>query len=640
MLLVGIVGLLPVLRYERFSTENDSLLYCSLAQWYQDHSFGESTDFRPDQPLAHYAAIYQGAGYPLSPAFLLAGAQAGARASSPILVYPAVSTWGLVLTVGSLLAFGRRALRWPQRWLLPVGLALAAVVQPLTWAHHMGFLAQTFATPLLLAALLQLAQTLSPRRWTAPEALLAGLITAGLASAYPPFLPILGGGWAWWFAGRVRHRSADAGRLARWALLVFAVTGALVVAQRLHLPGAFAFLSGTLVGSHVDLSPWGFVQATLGAWFWTPYRLQPLAEHTRAAHLWLVPLYAWLSLRGLRVVSREGRGGPLLGCLAVLAAAVAWYGLVARDPWTAERGHSWNLFKLTQWAHALLVLVLIHGLTSLRHHPWGRWLGPALLVVPVALLPVTWSLGGRLGTELETFVGSSRPLVTWEVLRKQLAAAAPARVLAADTPAISTTFLPTYLGLLAYPNRLSGDWSGALWIPPNSANGVDDLWDALARGEPHAGGEAIIPVVTSLRGFVTDDVALLGGGIGHVKEPTAAHVLAILQPSDEEPGPGECVWIGRERTTLVAYSPRETTATLRLTARPGPAWTSRVQRVVATSQGESHEVRLTEYPDVDLPVLLGRGAGRVQIAFPDDGAGDVRRLCVLSMAIVPSDREP
>jgi hypothetical protein len=640
MIVAGLVGMLPVLRHGRFSTENDSLLYCSLAQWYEDHALGSAAPFPADQPLAHYAAIYQGAGYPVAPAFLLAGVQALARATSPVVVYPAVSTWGLVLAIGSLLAFGRRVLHWPLPWVLSAGVGLAALLQPLSWAHHMGFLAQTFATPLLLTALVHLAQVSSPRRWRPSEAMVAGLLAAGLASTYPPFLPLLGGGWAWWLVERARRRSRDGWRLVAWVALAAAVAGAFVAAQGLNLYGAFRFLRGTLVGGHVDLSPWGYVQATVGAWFWAPFRLPPFVELLRAGHLWLVPLYLCLTIRGLILIARKSRGIPLLGCLSVLAAAFVWYGLFARDPWTAERGQTWNLFKLTQWSFAPLVLGLVHGLVPLRGHRSGRWLGPALLLVPITLWPVCWSFAGRLGADLEQFVGSSPSLEAWEAIRNRFVRSTAVRLLAADTPTATTPFLPTYLGLLTYPSRLAGDWSGALWIPPNPANEVDHLWRLLAEGEPHARGEAITPVVTGLRGFVTEAVLPVGGGIGLVKEPTMAHVLAVLQPSDEQPGPGGCVWLGRARTGIVAFSPGAMRATLRLTASPGHAMAHRAQRVVVTSQGESREVWVSEYPRIDLPLLLGRGASRVEIAFPEEiGGGEDRRLlCVLDMTLRPADR--
>jgi hypothetical protein len=636
--LAALVGLLPVLRHGRFATENDSLLYCSLAQWYQDHSFrGSAAD--PNQPLAHYASIYQGAGYPLAPSFLLAGVQAAARATSPLIVYPAVSTWGLVLSVGSLLAFGRRALRWPQRWLLPAGLGLGALVQPLTWAHHMGFLAQTFATPFLWTALLQLTEIRSPRRWTLSQAIATAALGAGLACTYPPFLPLLVGGGLGWLVDRVRQRRGELRRLWGWVATAAAMTGVIVAALGENLLTAFGFLGGTLVGGHVDLSPWGFVEATVGAWFWTPFRLNAVAESLRAAHLWLVPLYVWLILRGLRAMARDAGAGPLLGSSSVLAAAFVWYGLFARDPWTSERGHSWNLFKLTQWSFAPLVLALVQGAASLRRHAWGRWLGPALLLVPAILAPVILSFGERLGSDLEAFVGSSRPLETWNEIRYRSRRPSNARLLAADTPKASTPFLPTYLGLLTYPAPLAGDWDGALWIPPDPAHEARRLFDLLADDEASAKDGAITPVVTGLRGFVTDAVAPWGGGIGVVEEPTAARVLALLNPTgDEPPGPGGCHWIGRSRTRVLAFSPREKRATLRLAVGRAQDSGVRPERVVVASQGESREVLLTGSPSIDLPILLGRGTSRVEMRFPDESRdGAERRLCIVALSIVSEE---
>jgi hypothetical protein len=504
----------------------------------------------------------------------------------------------------------------------------------------MGFLAQTFATPLLLTAMAHLAQILSPRRWKPGEAMLAGLLAAGLASTYPPFLPLLGGAWTRWLVDRGRLKPLERWPLVRWGVMAAAIAATVVALQGVNLPGAFAFLRGTLVGGHVDLSPWGFVQAALGAWFWTPFRLPPTVEFLRSAHLLLTPVYLWLTARGLRLLAGDSRSRPLFGCLAVLAGAVLWYGLAARDPWTAERGHTWNLFKLTQWSFAPLGLALVHGLASLRRHPWGRWVGPVLLLAPITMAPVYWSFAGRLGASLEAFVGSRRALHTWGDVRQRFLQSPDVPFLAADTPAGTTVFLPTYLGLLTYPHRLSGNWEGALWIPPNPANGVDRLWSDLARSdparnEPLANGNAITPIVTSLRGFVTDAVVPLGGGIGLVKEPTAASVLAVLQPSDDEPGPGGCVWIGNARAHLLVFSPGAMRARLRLTTSAGSESLPAAQRIVVASQGESHDVQVHDDPRVDLPVLLGRGTARVEVSFPEAvaRAADRHRLCVLSMKV-------
>jgi hypothetical protein len=180
---------LPVLRKGSFATANDSLTYCSFAQWLQDHPFAGPLVWHPDEPIAFYPTLYREARAPLTPAFLLAGTQAMARASSPLIVYPALSTFGLVLAVGVILAAGRWMLRWPARMLGPLGLVVAALPHPLVWAHHSGFLAQTFGTPALLGILLVLARIRPSRRWRASEALLLASSRPGLRAPISRYSP-------------------------------------------------------------------------------------------------------------------------------------------------------------------------------------------------------------------------------------------------------------------------------------------------------------------------------------------------------------------------------------------------------------------------------------------------------------------
>jgi hypothetical protein len=631
--LTGLVALGPVLGHGRFAAENDSLLYSALAQWYEDHPFRETQAFDEGQPIAHYAAVYHEAGYPMAPALLLAAAARAVRASSPLLVYPAWSASGLVLALGLLITVGRRVLRWPVRFVGGAGLGLAALLQPLTWAHHLGFLAQTFAVGLLLAALLHLSGLRSGSRLGFSDALLAALLAASLAVTYPPFLVLLAGGFATWLltSSLAGERLA---RRARFALACGGLFAVFVAAQGLDLIRAFRFLGGTRVGGHVDLSLWGFVEATLGAWVWAPFALGPLAERLRGAQILLAPLYALLAWRGLRRVAREcpGTFGPFLGAMAVLAAGLVWFSVLARDPWTGARGHSWNLFKLTQWAFPFSALVVLHGLSGLGRGPW-RYLPRAAALVPLLLVPVHLAFADRLGRDFEAFVGSPRPLDSWEAMRRRLREVSGSLV-AADRPEASTPFLPTYLGLLVYPKALAGEWAGALWIPSDPLDRAMHLLDALAAGE---GAEAprVIPVVVGLRGFVTAAVDRVSGAIGLVRDPRSPQVLALLQSSSDPTGPGGCVFIARRRTTLRTFSPRPLTAVLTLTSTPGigPLPPDGVGLLV-TSAGQPPELRRVRFPRIEVPVTLARGGGRVELEFPDPSLADDWRVCVLAMGIV------
>jgi hypothetical protein len=252
----------------------------------------------------------------------------------------------------------------------------------------------------------------------------------------------------------------------------------------------------------------------------------------------------------------------------------------------------------------------------------------------VILLPLHFAFADRLGRDLEGFVGSPRPLATWEAMRGRFRNE-PRRLLAADRPEASTPFLPTYLGLLAYPNAVAGDWTGALWIPRDPLDRATRLFDALARGEEADGAPPITPLVVGLRGYVTEAVDRAGGALGLVRDPRSPRVLAFLQVDPAARGPGGCVLIGARRTTLRTFSPQPGNGVLILTAAPGrgpvpPAGL----RLLVTSTGRPPDRRLVQFPRVELPVALARGAGRVDLEFEAPALTDDWRACVLSAEIV------
>jgi hypothetical protein len=633
-LFVALVGLLPVLRKGSFATANDSLTYCSMAQWLQDHAFGTPIAWRGDEPIAFYPALYQGAQAPLAPAFLLAGTQAITRVSSSLVVYPALSTFGLLLAVVGILTAGRWILGWPIRWLAPLGLVIAALPQPLVWAHHSGFLAQTFGTPALLGVLITLARGMPPRRWRVSEAILMGLLTASLSSTYLALLPVAVGAGAWWLASAIgRRRAWNRVRPLAAALGVFAaVVLTLLAGQGVSVTRGLGFLGGVVVGFHVGVSSIKFASLALGAWLWPSEPLAPWLLTLSAFHLWLAPLYAVLALLGAYRMARMPRAGGLLASALVLALGVAYFALLALDPWTHERGHTWNVFKLAQWAYPLVLMAVLHGLWTLAARPGVRRVLPWLTAIPLGLFPLQWGKAGVLGNNLETFVGAPRPLDGWPALCRAFSALPPGALLAADRLEDTTQQLPTYLGLLAYPRRLAGDWTGSLWVSPDPDRRFVALWDALGHGLPQKGPEKVLPLVTGLHGFVTDAVERLGGQIGLVREGHQPQVLAIFNPSDDAPGPGGCVWLGRARTRVMLFSPGQVAAILEMDAIPGPGASRVGQRLVVDTPVAASEVLVDRYPKVRVPIKLERGISHAEIRFPDlnRNVPDRRRLCVAS----------
>jgi hypothetical protein len=631
-LAVALVGLLPVLRMGSFATANDSLTYCSFAQWLQDHSFGVPATWRADEPVAFYPVLYQGARAPLASAFLLAGAQAIAHASSPVVVYPAVSTFGLVLAVLAVLAAGRWLLGWPTRWLFPLGITVAALPQPLVWAHHSGFLAQTFGIPVLLGVLITLARSLPPRRWRAAEALLLGLLTAGLASTYLALLPVALGAGAWWLVsaiGRARV-SGRARRLAASVAVVAVVALALLGGQGVSVVRSLGFLGGAVVGFPVGLSAIGFSQLALGSRLWTSAPLDSWSETLRGAYLWLAPLYAALALLGGYRIAKTPRAGGLCASALVLALGLGYYGLLAPDPWTGRPGHTWNLFKLAQWAYPLVLIAELQGLLTLAAHRRVGRVIPWLAVIPILLLPIQWGFAEVVGSSLESFVGAPRPLDHWPALRRAFRELPPGALLAADRLRDSSQQLPTYLGLLAYPRRLTGDWTGSLWISADPDRRFAELWATLGNDAPRKGPDHVLPLVTGLRGFVTEGVERIGGQIGLVRDGTRPQVLAILTPSEDSLGPSGCVWLGRARTRALIFSPRNVVGILEMKAVPGLGAGGLGPRLIVDTPVAAFEVHLDQYSRLRVPIRLETGVNHTEIGFPDldRKVVDRRRLCV------------
>jgi hypothetical protein len=394
------------------------------------------------------------------------------------------------------------------------------------------------------------------------------------------------------------------------------------------------FLGVSGVGFHVGLPLLGFLQLALGASLGTSVALEAWIEPLRVAHLWLTPLYASLALLGAWQMARRPRAGGLWASAAILTLAAAYWGLWVPDPWTGERGHTWNLFKLAQWAHPLLLIAGIHGLVTIAaQRPLGRWI-PWLVVVPIGLLPIHWGLAGGLGSPLEAFVGTARPLDQWPRLRRAFAGLPPGTLLAADRLRDSSQQLPTYLGLLAYPRPLVGDWTGSLWIPPDPDRRFETLWANLGGGGPRSDRAPVLPIVTGLRGFMTDAVEPLGGEIGRVRDGDRPALLAVL-PSVDADAPSGCVWLGRARTRAVFYSPGNVAAVLEMEGVPGPGVGGLGRRLLVDTPVAAFEARIDDHSRIRVPIRLRTGINHAEIRFPDfdRDVGDRRRLCVFRFGV-------
>src|SRR5262249_53262499 len=190
-LLAACTALLPILRGNGFNAYSDALLYCFPADWLQEHGFGTPCEVDPLAPVTGWPHRLQEGGFRIGATFLLALVQAVTGAGSSLLVFPAVSAWGLILTVLALFLVARWTVRLPRGVTLFACFVFAVLPPPLYFATHTAFLAQTYGLPALLFGIAVLARATHRRSWLGTTAGLVGLCAAFQLSVYNEFAPFV-----------------------------------------------------------------------------------------------------------------------------------------------------------------------------------------------------------------------------------------------------------------------------------------------------------------------------------------------------------------------------------------------------------------------------------------------------------------
>jgi hypothetical protein len=352
-------ALLPVGLGDCFTFQSDSMIYDSVAEWLQTHSFWAPVAPDPNHPGLGWVLSMQATGHRMGPMFLLAMVRAFCPGSLPIDLFPAVSAWGAALNVGGVYLLCRWAFRCGRAWSFVAAVA-AAGVNPLAYAVACGFLCQLYGTGVLCYALAALTR-LAPRgRWNARGAALFALPAALLVSVYSEMAPIL-------FLAAVAHVAYGAGRAWRRSaglrFMAFAcgALGIFLLFANVEVLRALRSLSSGIQAKGViqcqewsDMHFWSFA---VGA-----RRYDAPAGGAAAA---MATLCTCLLVVGVARSALARRALPVLASLLVFAVLAAYYRWVAHDPWTGALGYKWNLFKLCQWAFPLLLSFQGAGLARL-----------------------------------------------------------------------------------------------------------------------------------------------------------------------------------------------------------------------------------------------------------------------------------
>jgi hypothetical protein len=393
LLLAGCAGailvLLPIGLYQAFNPYNDTVTYITISDYLQNHSFAFPADPNPTSPLLGHVVIYQVLGFRMGANFFLACVQSLTPVKLAIEIFPAVAAWAVVLNVFAVYLGCRWIALLPRRAALAGALLAAVMVNPLHYAAQTGFFPQLFGTAFTVFSLALAARCVRTRRPAIGLILLASAAFAFLISAYSELFPLVAIAVALMFGLRTAMRPARLTGLLRTCTILLPLTSLFANIELIRMINALPRQLHGVVGWHIYFTSLQYYGASVGLFpggspnnYW--------AGHLGAK---LYPAVALLSLGlfvyGLfRVMIRDRvRGFALLPVLGTFALLFIYFRFIVKDPWLpAQTGHSWSLFKLSQWVYPFMIMPLLAaGLAITR---WHNLLSNFAIAVGLLSLPL------------------------------------------------------------------------------------------------------------------------------------------------------------------------------------------------------------------------------------------------------------
>ena len=611
------LGLLPVIRAGGLAFGNDTYTYGAFSEWLQHHGFSETCRWDPLSPVTAIPALWQSQHYDLGIAHWLALVQAAVRPANVLLVYPSTSAFGLGLLTAMLWLAMRQLLRLGRVWAGIAALVVAAVPHALYWGHHNGFLQQGYALPLLVFGLVLLARCSTPARWRSGNAALLALPFAFVVSVYLPLVPLLAFTAAT-ASTPVLLRARRRGLLRRLVGFAAAVAACVALLAARDLAGALSPLhrfATSVAGGHVPWDAADFFEFALGTRVLAPGWVNVDVAPWSALNRTLTPLYAALVLAGLWHAARRTRTRPLAAAAGLVALGALYFALAVKDPWSGERGHTWNLFKLAQWGWPFSCLLAALAVRSLvpRRPPWRIVALALAALLPASQVCAHWSWSTRLGEAMrEVLPGTT--LQQLPALKERIQQLPPGTLLVVGRPANAHRWLGTAVSLIAYPRAVVADWTDGASVS-NHPIGGEALYAQLVERWRDA---HVVPILAGFVPFQTAGVEELGGGFARLLKLTDPVLVHVVNPAglktDASGRPS--FEVGKGRTKLVVFSPAACRAELGLTLRPYPGRPG--TRFLVFQSAEDYSHRAVRLASEGAPVAALPLAGETALEIPLD----------------------
>lgn len=397
-LVCGLSILVPLLLYGAQNIFNDAFTYLAHSQWLQSHPFSTVISADSTSPLSTQVKLYQLEGFRMGASYLLAFYQALFSIEAPLEIYPAVvivSISACSLSLGLLLPKLKKFSINLQLLLLTLPcLTLGGVV----FGANLGFLPQSVGVSLSTSFVLILGLALldsSKSEYSYSKLLQVSLLLSVLLSsatlAYSEQLPFM-------LATSLASILFIGLKFKRWksmlTILLFSLllTVLILNVEIYRTYQALMTQSGIVVGAAVDWKAIGFFAHAIGihggAWDlmqWSKGDVNSLSFAVGLGLLLVICYIIWASRREIYAYISEGNLFPVAFILALYTLGGLYFRFYVESPFEVGVGQSWSQFKLADWAHPFVSLIVISAILSLvrrRLHFVGIF---ALLLLSSAL---------------------------------------------------------------------------------------------------------------------------------------------------------------------------------------------------------------------------------------------------------------
>jgi hypothetical protein len=377
----GISVLAPLYVYGGYNASNDAFTYLAHSNWLQQHAFNELITNNTITPLNSQIEVYQSGGFRMGASYLLGLTQAVVNLQWAYAAYPAII---IVATTACCLAIGFPLSRWlctMSRSVQFTILALPALsLGGLVFGANFGFLPQTVGLAFGAGMLFWIGPLF---RWTAltnspvkeiAKATVPGIVLFSAAifaySEFGPFLVLAVGS-----SGLILMVQSKAWK----KFLVLTATLLILIALLLNTEivraiTALRTQSGAVVGSPVEWSMLGYFAHSLGlhggAWDYFQWTQPQFAGSTTFFYgLAILVLVLAVILSARRTIWSALRTGVLLPVgvvLVILILAFLYFRYAVASPFEKGVGQSWSQFKLADWAHPFMMVIIVLSLASLK----------------------------------------------------------------------------------------------------------------------------------------------------------------------------------------------------------------------------------------------------------------------------------